>query len=100
MNTSDTAPVPPPEVVLPRPGEVNSAVQGSFNSLERRARGGFDETNLRAILDKIRTHRVYATTKEVLQANLALDFPLTLFSFDSIPPPGPPPLPGFIIEIP
>lgn len=92
-----TAPIPPPNVVLPRPGELESAVQGSLSGRGRRVRSGFDETNLQAILDRIRTHHVAAATKEMLRANLALDFPLTLFSFDNNPPPpGPPPSPAFV----
>jgi hypothetical protein len=94
------APLPPPDVVLPRPGEAKSPVQGSFSDRPRVFRGGFDEPNLHAILEKIRTHRVAASTKEVLRANLALDFPLTLSTPERIPPPGPPPAPGFIFDVP
>lgn len=91
------APIPPPNVVLPRPGELQSAVQGSLGDSGQRLRSGFDEMNLQAILDRIKTHRVVATTREILRANLALDFPLTLFSFDNNPPPpGPLPAPTFV----
>ncbi len=93
-----TSPLPPPDVVLPRAGELETPVQGSRTVRNRNFSGGFDEANLHAILDKIRTHRVAATATEILRANLALDFPLTLFSFDdNPPPPGPPPAPRFFL---
>lgn len=95
-----TAPLPPPDVVLPRPNEDRSVVQGSFTARTRKFHGTFDDRNLQAILDRIRTHRVAAATREVLRANLSLDFPLTLFTFDNIPPPGPLPAPRFYFAVP
>jgi hypothetical protein len=95
-----SAPLPPPDVVLPQPGETKSVVQGGHSERMFKVRGEFDQTNLQAILEKIQTHRVAATAKEILRPTLSLDFPQTLFLPARIPPPGPPPVPHFVFLFP
>jgi hypothetical protein len=97
---SSNSPLPPPDLVLPLPGEANSVMQGGNTKPTRGFSGEFAQMNLKAILEKIQTHRAIATTREVLRADLALDFPLALFGEDTIPPPGPPPVPHFIFVSP
>ncbi len=94
------APLPPPDVVLPRPGEAASGIQGGHDDRRRAVQGGFDRMNLEALLMKIQTHRVVATGREALRAVLSLDFPMTLLLPERISPPGPPPVPLFFFVIP
>lgn len=90
------APLPPPEVVLPRPGEGSGAVQGGRGGGGTAVQGAFDRLNFRGIVSRVRERRWVATTREILRANLSLDLPLSLFSSAQLPPPGPPPVPHFL----
>lgn len=94
------SPLPPPDLIVPLPGEARAQTQARLVARGPGVRGSFDRTNLHAILDKVETRRMVATTRELLRADLSLDFPLSLFGPESIAPPGPPPVPHFVFGIP